>query len=151
MGYTLEAILAKPAVLAKAPFELEDSKIIYLTPELSMLPVTPQFLDSMGQGTAPNKFFDSFHYLSQPLAEACSSLSQFGIVAYVEAEFFGGVGQQVVVAWENQQIAMGPLEDAGAINKALRLFGVKRGRGGDEFDSVDLGRHRETEEWLSAG
>jgi hypothetical protein len=34
-----------------------------------------------------------------------------------------------------------------AFNQALRQLGVTRGTAFDEFDVVDLGRHRYTEDW----
>ena len=136
-------------MIAKASFDFANSRVIDLTPDVAMLPITSQLFDSMSEEAPPGKFFDSFHYLRHPLAAACSSLSQFGIIAYMEAEFFGGREQQAMIAWRDQQITIGPLGDADAINKALKLFGIKRGRGGSEFDAVNLGRHRETAEWLS--
>ena len=151
MAYTLEAIIARPSVLEKASFGFADSKIVLLTSEAAIFPVTQAFYDRFLQTSPREAFSDCFHYLSYPLAAICSSLSEFGAVAYVEAEFFGGMGQQAAVVWEDQQVVLGPLEDADAINKALRLLGIKRGRGGDEFDAVDLGKHRETTEWLLEG
>ncbi|MER6666309.1 hypothetical protein ABT256_17340 [Amycolatopsis japonica] len=57
--------------------------------------------------------------------------SEHGAVAYVEAEYFGGAGTQFAQVWEGGETILGPL-----------YF--------DEFDAVGLGRHRSTDEWLSA-
>ena len=36
----------------------------------------------------------------------------------------------------------------GAINIALRKLGVLRGSSHDEFDAVELGKHRHNESWI---
>jgi hypothetical protein len=74
----------------------------------------------------------------------------------------GGIGQQAAVLWEHGEIALGPLVDPapeelvvrGAraqwpFNEVLRRMCVSVAPGQpDEFATVDLGRHRETEDWL---
>ncbi len=35
----------------------------------------------------------------------------------------------------------------GAFNQALRQLGVDRGEAFDEFDALNLGKHRHTEDW----
>ncbi len=44
-------------------------------------------------------------------------------------------------------ITLGPLKGTDSINSALRLLGVKCDPGKDEFDTVGLGAHRQTEGW----
>jgi hypothetical protein len=74
-------------------------------------------------------------------------LSRLTTAAYIEAEFFGGAGMQAAEI------------SSGAINAALRRFGVSDGPAGvlygvplapgkDPFDMVRLGRHRSVEGWL---
>jgi hypothetical protein len=47
-------------------------------------------------------------------------------------------------------VALGrPVIHGDAINEALRMFGVQASPEIDEFDTVRLGRHRITEEWLT--
>jgi hypothetical protein len=97
--------------------------------------------------------------LPRALADALADISQFGAVAYLEAEFFGGYGIQASVIWEGGEIVLGPLiekEEAGlrctdaAISQALRRLGVEKEEDAfDEFDTVDLGRRRHTGEWVA--
>ncbi|MER5519839.1 hypothetical protein [Streptomyces sp. NPDC002763] len=84
--------------------------------------------------------------------------SAAGPVAYVEAEYFGGVGEQRAAVWTDGALAVGPL-DAPAkkwfsravspISQALRQLGVRSSLGEDEFEAVGLDRHRNNDDWIS--
>lgn len=91
-----------------------------------------------------------------------AAASTGGALAYVEADFFGGVGTQAAVVWDGGRLVLGPLSArlgpgrprprrAWPINRALRTLGVRAGAHVDEFEAADLGRHRETEDWAEAG
>ena len=79
-------------------------------------------------------------------------------VAYVEAEYFGGIGSQFVAVWQGGTLVLGPLvltEDEpwpapgwSPISQALRHLGVSVDGHYDEFDAIDLGRHRHVEDWV---
>jgi hypothetical protein len=74
-------------------------------------------------------------------------LSQYGKVAYLEAEFFGGIGGQTSAGWHNQELIFEVMQTHDAINQALRWLGVLRNNQQDEFDMIELGQHRATESW----
>jgi hypothetical protein len=92
--------------------------------------------------------------LPEPLRQLLEAASADGAIAYLEADFFGGDGDQVARVWKDGKLVFGPvwLDDApGAgtpISQALREMGVVRDSGVDEFDAVRLGWQRETENWL---
>jgi len=79
-------------------------------------------------------------------------------VAYVEAEYFGGVGEQHAAIWDGGALVWGPMSigfrqsippQGAAISQALRRIGVICSDGShDEFDAVGLRRHRHHEDWL---
>ncbi|WP_245821905.1 hypothetical protein [Lentzea waywayandensis] len=81
-----------------------------------------------------------------------------GPVAFVDAEFFGGTGSQRAQVWDQGRSVLGPLvreEDdpmpgVTPISQALRRLGVVKGEHHDEFDAVGLGRHRDTEDWVTS-
>lgn len=82
------------------------------------------------------------------LIALCAAVSENGSVAYVEAEFFGGDGTQAAAIFKNGK-ELGPTVVATeAINGALAAIGVQRLNHKDEFDALELGRHRDTEKWL---
>lgn len=73
---------------------------------------------------------------------------------------FGGTGTQAMVAWRHGEVWLGPAtteferpppdpasSPQWAFNQALRKLGVTRGEAFDEFDTHNLGRHRQTEDW----
>ncbi len=98
---------------------------------------------------------------SERLAEV---LSEQRRCIYVHAEYFGGLGFQGSVGWQDGRVVFGPCLTANhpaerqtdeykvvpasdmAINQALRFLGVVASSS-DEFDRVGLGRHRRTSDW----
>jgi hypothetical protein len=75
-------------------------------------------------------------------------LSRNGLVAYLEAEFFGGTGTQAHVLFRDGHMLGIPVIAKDAINRALKAFNVPVGASHDEFAAVGLGRCRDTEDWL---
>lgn len=83
--------------------------------------------------------------------------SAAGPVARVDAEYFGGLGEQWATVWKGGVAVLGPLHlpegepfpaEGSPISRALRRLGVVAGAGEDEFTAVGLGRHRAPEDWL---
>jgi len=74
--------------------------------------------------------------------------SSGGKLAYVEAEIFGGVGAQAHVLFQDGVKVSEANVGQGVINDALRFIGVVANPGFDEFDTVGLGKHRNTEDWV---
>jgi hypothetical protein len=109
---------------------------------------------------------EGFYELSAGIARRARELSQEWVVLYVHCEFFGGAGIHAAIAWDQERIVFGPrftqtpgqpaelhYQPAGrpgmAINVALRALGVHAEDGRDEFDTLGLGRHRWTGDWLA--
>lgn len=87
--------------------------------------------------------------LPLPLVELCTQLSSNGPIAYIEAEIFGGVGTQAYVFIDDKGKMSTSVVADRAINEALRLLGVRPTTGHDEFASIGLGQHRDTNGWLN--
>ncbi len=64
--------------------------------------------------------------------------------AVVATGYFGGVGDQCAVV----SIDGGPVHSVRLINDALHALGVRPAEGLDEFDTVGLGGHRSTPDYL---
>ncbi|MFE0626682.1 hypothetical protein ACFW3D_06890 [Streptomyces sp. NPDC058864] len=99
-----------------------------------------------------------FRRLPDGFARALADASAGGPVAHVEAEYFGGVGEQRAAVWDGGTIAPGPLHVAegrpfpssgSPISQALRRWGAVAGAGEDEFSAVGLDRHRHGEAWIA--
>ncbi|AGM08477.1 hypothetical protein [Amycolatopsis keratiniphila] len=135
--YCLQAVIVTEPARSRLLDAFEGARLVSLGQNLSLMPVTETRFDT------------------GPLA-ACSA---HGAVAYVEAEYFGGAGTQSAQVWERGETVLGPLHvdedepdpaDGSPISQALRRLGVLKGDHFDEFDAVGLGRHRYTDDWLSA-
>jgi hypothetical protein len=156
--YCLRTVIATEQVLSKLAGVIEDAHdahIVFLGQHLSLLPTTDALFDAVTVAGAslPDGLWNVPAALDRMLA-ACSAN---GPVAYVEAEFFGGTGEQHAQVWDNGAVVLGPLHlgenepipPAGTpISQALRRLGVTKGNHYDEFDAVGLGRHRDTKDWL---
>ncbi len=117
-----------------------------------MVPVTHALYDALVQQHIPDSTEDwaGFVLSPAPLVQPLSRLSEHSIAAYVEADFFGGRGDQRCVVWRKGSIVLEPLDDPNAINKALRRLSVRHRLFRDEFEAVGLNKHRSNEEWLAS-
>ena len=73
-------------------------------------------------------------------------------VAFVHIQTFGGTADEAVAVWREGELVWQAraedLTDERVSAEALRLVGVVATGGLDEFDTLGLGRHRETEDWF---
>jgi len=166
MTYELHAVIGGKTVLESACLSLKQTKVVVLNePSLALVPVTSELreeLEATGGGISPSLDYSIFDRLKPAIAGWVAALSSDGVIAYVEAEFFGGSGGQSAVVWDKGRIVFGPVltkwgmpgdrreVQSGsemAINQALRLLGVGTDSRRDEFDMVGLGQARRTERW----
>lgn len=148
MAYTLQAIVGQTFNLTGRMFE--GTHTVALRGGITMIPLGTRFLESYALPLLP--LMDTeVQRLPSALQDLCSSLATNGPIAYVEAEFFGGVGRQAAVLFHHGGGYDGPLFGSDTINQCLRQLGVVAIPGSDEFDTVGLGMHRETDAWLSFG
>ena len=60
-------------------------------------------------------------------------------LAYIETDYFGGVGEQNAVVAVEGRVVIGPESGSNVINKALQVIGVRRlSPALDEFDALGL-------------
>jgi hypothetical protein len=128
---------------------------VELPEECSAIPLDGgmAFIHSPARDAGPAKGLDHLDWAEQ-IAQAVAS----GVrVIYIEAEFFGGTGNQAAVGWQGGVLSFGPRrtqmpmedregyavvgdQDDMAINAALRWLGIRRTQMRDEFDTVGIGR-----------
>src|ERR1043166_4236252 len=103
MGYYLQAIVGKD--LSAGGSQFRSAEVVSLRQGLGMIPVTDELFDEI-QAALPDggEPFRKFEKLSASVARWARDLSAGGLVAYVEAEFFGGVGGQSAVAWRHGEM-----------------------------------------------
>ncbi|MDC2961494.1 hypothetical protein PO587_44465 [Streptomyces gilvifuscus] len=158
MGYELQAVIAKDELLRAASREVPGALVVSLRQGLALMPMTAEVFDAVTDGSEGGAL--GFWRLPGGFDKVLAQWSVTGPVAYVEAEYFGGVGEQRAAVWADGTLALGPLDEpakarfsraVSPISQALHQLGARAGLGEDEFESVGLDRHRGTDEWVSDG
>ena len=112
-----------------------------------LIPLTGDLYDALNEFDQGEKL-PPFYFLTAHLEARVLGLIGAGCVGYLEAEYFGGYGEQAAVFWEGGRRQFVPETGYGAINTVLRRLGVaKNGAHPDEFEAVGLSQHRHTDDW----
>ncbi|MFF5174171.1 hypothetical protein ACFY3U_16215 [Micromonospora sp. NPDC000089] len=165
MSYQLSAVVADVELLREHTAELDRAVLAALRQDFALLPVTPQLVEEL-TGALPDFAASApgpeqpFHLVLSPaLAGVLAAWSREGPVAYLEAEFFGGLGHQAAVVWLGGTVSWGPRVDEALdgprsewpINAALARLGAEPGRWLDLFAELGLHLERHTDGWLAHG
>jgi hypothetical protein len=152
VGYDLQAVIAGDELLRAASRNVPGARVVPLGQGLSLLPMTDEVFDSVADGSETEAL--GFWRLPGGFERKLAEWSAVGPVAYVEAEYFGGVGGQRAALWADGALALGPLDQPtmrrGPISQVLRRLGARSGPGQDEFTAVGLDRHRDNDGWTSS-
>jgi hypothetical protein len=148
-AYTLAAFVTQSEIADKAVEQFLSALSVSLAQGVSLIPLTPQLIAELQSGCRPdlNFEFEDLPALITCAAKWAELISRSNPVAFLEAEFFGGVGSQAAIGWQDGKITFGTLQTNDAINQALRWLGISSAGHMDEFDTLALGRHRDTESW----
>ncbi|OXM44337.1 hypothetical protein CFP71_40455 [Amycolatopsis thailandensis] len=155
MGFNLQAVVATQVVLSKLAGNTDAAHVVPLGQQLSLLPMTDELFDAVTDADAPR--LGGFWKMPAGFDRRLADCSASGPVAYLEAEYFGGVGTQSAQVWDKGRVVLGPLHleenqptppGGSPISQALRLLGVGKGDHHDEFEAIGLGRHRDTDGWI---
>jgi hypothetical protein len=141
MAFTLQAFIGDTEDLKRsAP---AGARVIALSQRKALVPLTKSVRERHGISFLPltDEGLDIVPHSVEVLATRAKQ------IAYVESEFFGGQGTQAAAIWKEGSLVFGPVIADDAINQALRLLGVSKEDRIDEFDALDLNRHRDTEKW----
>lgn len=146
MGHVIATFVAKRHAAAALSRALADAPVYKLNhAELLIVPVSDDAFDAVviakGESAPAGT---EFWRLTEALMDIAAEVSaNFGPVAYVETDYFGGAGVQSAAAWIQGKLAMPPTtHPAGPINAALHTIGLERAGGLDEFDTLGLGQVR---------
>lgn len=154
MTYQLQALLAPISTLEIAKQADPDLTVISLRQGIGIIPI-PISLNkekcNLEYSLDPGK---TFRFMNDWITQILKATSFVSLIAYVEADYFGGIGHQAAVLWKDGKITLGPLWDETSplrrkpINRVLKRMGVKLEEHIDQFDAVGLGAHRWTDDWL---
>jgi hypothetical protein len=147
MGYYLKAFICKQADTNIFTDNFDKAKDIEIGQELSLIPMTEELFDQINNLVVSNSV-DKFEYLTDNIETKILQLIGDKKIAYVEAEYFGGQGGQIAIIWNNRKRQSFFEYGQECINKVLKDFGIKTKFFKDEFDTLNLGQHRNTIDWI---
>ncbi|MEV4198016.1 hypothetical protein [Micromonospora globbae] len=165
MSYQLSAVVADAELLREHTAELDHAVLGALRQDFALLPVTPQLVEELTAAlpdfsVAERSPDEPFRLILSPsLAGTFARWSRSGPVAYVEAEFVGGLGYQSAAVWLGGRLTWGPQVESAfdrpregwPINAALVELGVEPGPWIDAFAELGLHLERDTAGWLAHG
>jgi len=146
MGYYLKAFIGQKESLTPISNKYSYSKLIDLSDQISMIPLTDELFDEINQMENSSEI-SSYEFLTENVENKTLDLIGNKKLAYVESEFFGGQGGHIGLIWEyGQREFMGEYKKD-TLNEILKKLGVIRNGNQDEFETVGLDRHRNTKDW----
>ncbi|GAA2716133.1 hypothetical protein ACFY2R_08340 [Micromonospora olivasterospora] len=165
MSYQLSAVVADVELLREQTADLDHAVLAALRQDFALLPLTPQLVEELTGALpdfavgkpSPEQPFELV--LSPALTGLLARWSRQGPVAYLEAEFSGGLGRQASMVWLGGAVSWGPHFDdvldapreRWPLNAALVRIGAEPGRWIDPFAELGLHLERNTAGWLAHG
>jgi hypothetical protein len=157
--HDVKALIAKSDKLTTRARQFKSAIVCPLVQGFSLLPITDALAKELNVYQSATKLPPT-----KPLPEFSNGLRAFAIeishdfpVVYVSTFYIGGRGGQDALVWSKGGLQFSPTTegyDQGwpntPISQALRVIGVVAEKGKDEFDTVGLGRHRETHQWAES-
>jgi hypothetical protein len=118
-----------------------------LTQQIALIPMIGDLFNEINDYRANNDI-DGYEYLTTDIESETLKTIHIGLIAYIEVEYFGGVGVQNGILWKNNKRIFEQSGTTDVVNSILQQLGITRSKSRDEFDTVGLNRHRYTEDWL---
>lgn len=147
MGHSIKAVIGKRADVQRFA---EDwiCKMIELPQDLGMVPLTIKLLEDMEERLEPSgdPSCSALEGLDSTVVEILKRYSTCTKLAYIETDYFGGVGTQGGVLYENGREVCPPRVGEGTVNALLKALGAWRKPDKDEFDCLELGKYRHIDE-----
>ena len=151
MGYHLKAFVADVDLLKRHTAGLGKFKVIALGQNMALMPITKAVYRSFPRKRPINELAQEVKGIPHELAAWAEVVAADGPIAYLEASFSAGLGGQTAIVWSSNGIWFASGDYAwpdSEISQALRRIGVLRSDGQDEFDTLGLGKYRDTGDWL---
>ena len=164
MGHNVRLFVGSVRTLAAYTSVHAMSRPFALTSDakLFVVPLDDDLHDALHRAHGTGEWTSGPPLLSSGDMAFAAKASQTGPLAYVETGYFGGIGHQAAVLWQDGTLIMGPLvmkteDNRGRppslwpINAVLRKLGIECKDGEDEFASFGLGFYRSNEDvWSMA-
>jgi hypothetical protein len=98
MGYSLRAFIGSAQALRPFVTAYPAAVLVALAQGQCLIPLTDDLSDALVQGVASARV-EPFAFLTAQLEQQALACLGDGAVGYVEAEYFGGHGQQAALLW----------------------------------------------------
>jgi hypothetical protein len=108
VGYVLQGVIA-PARALRPCRAFANGVVADLGQGLGLMPMTPGLFDEVRQGGEADPRFAPAQLFPPGFEAVLAAWSAVDPVAYVEADYFGGVGSQFAAAWRGGTLVLGPL------------------------------------------
>lgn len=146
MGHQISAIVCKPSATIDQVADLDLTVLV--AGEFVIIPLDAYHSDEWCEKlNLQDTGYRSNVLLDGPLAHHVASIAAHGRYALIETDYFGGAGDQAAAVYTTEDST--PLYAServkrGAINRALKLIGVKRKlfSSSDEFTLLRLDQYR---------
>jgi hypothetical protein len=150
MGHCIHAIVAPSETADSISSHWPDLPRLDNDNGFAVFPIDAEFIDArIATDKTPTVTGDEFMLMTNGLRSLLRTLSADGQLAYVETEYFGGVGGQGALVCRNGSEIMPPTwRESDTINDALKLIGVPRGAFADEFVAAGFGLVRNNDQIL---
>lgn len=142
MGYNLQTFICQQFDATALTKYYDQVISIDLEHGLCLIPMTGDLFDQINKDI-PSANLNGFYYLTENIVSQVSSKIANIKFAYIEADYFGGKGTQNSIIWDKGQTQL-----LGSINEVLINFGIKASQGKNEFETLALGRYRDTTDWI---
>ncbi|MDO8902146.1 MAG: hypothetical protein Q7V15_12410 [Phenylobacterium sp.] len=152
MGHSINAVVGPIETLANIAATAGCPTPTELPFGLAIAPLGHEQIDKL-TGLEISEIANGFKYLSPALERGLIAAADGGAFAYIETEYFGGIGSQAAAIFSDllppiriaDTEADAPAQPDSPINLALRSLEVSASPGQDEFDTVGLHRFRDLE------
>jgi hypothetical protein len=149
MGYFLQAFIGRQNDLKPIIDKYHNACSINVGQDIAIVPMTEDLYDEINQMNVSDGV-STFMYLTKSIETEILNLIDAKNIGYIEAEYHGGQGGQTAIIWTDRQRSNVIEYGQGAINSVLKRFGVVTDIGKDEFDTLNFGRYRQTNDWLKS-
>ena len=150
MAHHIQAMVMTPEVAVKIQDLHPDLSSVPMRQDFVLLPVDETIVATIS-GPSASSNFGGFQLLCEGFHDSLRELSRFGPLAYIETDYFGGVGGQGGAVYANREILMSPeWRSSGSINRALKQLGVKPRLVGDRFAALGLMEYRSKDALIEA-
>ena len=145
MGHNIKAIIGKRDDVQRFADDRSCAKVIGLPQDMGMVLLTTSLLDELSE------LYGEYPCLEpeSPDSTVVGILEQYSLrtkLAYIETDYFGGVGTQGGVLYADGRETIAARVGEGIINAFLKELGVLKQPDKDEFDSLELWKYRYMDE-----